>query len=333
MDSVFKRAAKELEEQHDVVLVTIVASAGSAPRKTGSHMLVGTDGRLAGTIGGGNIEYQSDLKARGLLAEKRSCLHSFFLNEKDEEGLGMVCGGDVDVLFQCIPHASGTWREIAHLLADAAAGTSGWLVLSLSGADPCLLSDQKELLAGSMPDDVDALCSSSCVQAGGFFSMPVRQKERAVIFGGGHIAQALVPILASVDFEPTVLDNRPEFADPALFPCAENVILGDYLAIADHLTLHADDYAVVMTHGHAHDLAVEAQLLRHELAYVGVVGSARKTHMVRERLRSEGISEDRIASVHMPVGTKIGAVTPAEIAVSIAGEMIAMRAERRAASS
>jgi len=334
MSAVFERAASVLDEMHDIVLVTVVGGAGSAPRKAGSCMIVNAEGRLTGTIGGGSIEFQSEKKARELIGRKASFLYPFVLNENATDGLGMMCGGTADVWFQYVPAADGTWREIMQKAAQAIAGNQGgWLILSLSEASPCLVSSKKELLAGEMPADIDALCASTCVRTDEFFSMPLAKKERAIVFGGGHISQALVPILASVDFYPVVFDNRPEYADPALFPCAGRTILGDYLAITDSLELEPDDFAVIVTQGHTFDYEVQEQLLHHDLAYIGAIGSARKTRVVRERLREAGISEEKITAVHMPVGTQIGAVTPAEIAISIAGEMIAARAEQRVAST
>ena len=334
MDDAFEQVVLEMGKRHDLMLVTVVASAGSTPRKAGSQMLVNSDGRLVGTIGGGNIEYLSEHMAREQLVQKISFLHSFNLNEKDTDGLGMICGGDVDVWFQYISPEDDVWRETAQrIVATTESKQGGWLVLSLTGQSPCLLSAQKELLSGTMPINVEALCASSPVRTEEFFFIPLPKKERVIVFGGGHIAQALVPILASVDFAPVVFDNRPEYANPELFPCAERVILGDYLAIADYLELDPEDYVTVMTHGHTHDFEIEAQVLRYDLAYVGAVGSARKTRGINERLRGVGISEEKIASIHTPIGTKIGAVTPAEIAVSIAGELIAVRAERRGATA
>lgn len=334
MKDVFEVAVRELETQHDIMLVTIVTSAGSAPRKAGSQMVVNANGRLVGTIGGGNIEYLSEHMACDLLAQKTSCLHSFNLNEKDTDGLGMICGGDVDVWFQYISPDDDVWHDVAQAVIAAVEGKrGGWLVQNLTGSAPCLLSAQKELLAGELLSDVDALCTSKCAHVGDFFALPLPRKERVYIFGGGHIAQALVPILASVDFSPIVFDNRPEYADPARFPQADNVILGDYLAIADYVQLDPEDYVAVMTHGHSHDFEIQAQVLRYDLAYVGVVGSARKTRAVNERLHGVGIPEEKTATIHTPIGTKIAADTPAEIAVSIAGELIAVRAERRAAAA
>ena len=115
-------------------------------------------------------------------------------------------------------------------------------------------------------------------------------------------------------------------------PEAEAAVCGDYTRIADGLELTAEDYAVVMTSGHRHDFEVEEQLLRRPLAYVGVMGSRTKTAYVNGRLREAGIPEEAIRRVRTPIGTAIKAVTPEEIAVSIAGELIYERALRREAA-
>ena len=150
-----------------------------------------------------------------------------------------------------------------------------------------------------------------------------------MIFGGGHIAQALTPMLGAVDFRCVVLDDRPAFADISLFPGAEAAMLCDYDNIGETVTLTAEDYVVVMTNGHSGDLAIEEQVLRLPHAYLGVVGSRSKIAFVNKTLMDRGIPEDALRKVHTPIGTPIRAVTPAEIAVSILGELICCRAEIR----
>ena len=164
------------------------------------------------------------------------------------------------------------------------------------------------------------------------FTMPLPVGERAIIFGGGHIARALVPLLYTVGFRPVVFDDRPQFAEVERFPQADQVICGDFTRIGDYLTVGPEDYVVIMTNGHEYDFQAQVQVLRGETAYVGVIGSRKKTAFVNRRLREAGISEEAIAFVHTPVGTAIKAVTPEEIAVSITGEMILVRATRREAN-
>ena len=325
MNRIFSKMIYELEKHHDLMLVTIIEEAGSAPRGTGSQMLVSAEGRIMGTIGGGAVEHQAEGLALELLAQKRSCVHDYVLRKNSKgEDIGMVCGGDVSVWFQYIDSSDDRWMELAVKVCGAvAARNAGWLVQHLDGSFPALLDGTGE------GDEV--YCIPGCKRTEAGFSMPLPIGERAVIFGGGHIARDLAPLLVGVGFRVTVMENRPEYADPADFPGVERVVCGDYLRISDYMDLTGDDYAVIMTNGHTHDFDVEAQILRGEIAYVGVIGSRKKTAVVNARLREAGIPEEAIATVHTPIGMSIKAVTPAEIAISIAGEMIYERALRREA--
>ena len=112
-----------------------------------------------------------------------------------------------------------------------------------------------------------------------------------------------------------------------LLPEREGYVHSDYLTITD------EDFVVIMTSGHVRDFQVEEQTLRGPFAYVGVIGSRRKTASVNQRLLEAGIPQSSIDLVHTPIGTPILAVTPEEIAVSIAGEMIRVRAQRRGPTS
>ena len=304
MRTILSRALAELNAHRSVVLVTIVAEQGSAPRGPGSQMLVGADGQLTGTIGGGQVERQSELLALSLLKERRSQIQHFALTQAGADSLGMACGGDVTVLFQFISPEDTLWQSVLETaLAQLTAAQPGWLILRTDGSAPALLDGEGMALLGSSGT---APLSKRCVLTETDFSLPLPIGERAVIFGAGHIARALVPLLRSVEFRPVVYDDRPALADPAAFPDAERVVCGDF-----------------------HDLEIQEQILRQELAYVGVIGSRAKIAAVNARLREAGISEEKLRTVHTPVGTPIKAVTPAEIAVSITGEMIYERACRR----
>ena len=132
-------------------------------------------------------------------------------------------------------------------------------------------------------------------------------------------------------FSVALPDDRPELATGESFPQADEVICGDFAHIEDYVSIRPEDYVVIMTNGHEHDFQAEVQVLRHTTAYVGVIGSRKKTAFVNQRLREAGIGEETIASLHTPIGTAIKAVTPEEIAVSITGEMILVRATAREA--
>ncbi len=312
MNTIFQTLLYQREKKRPTVLATIVWDDGSAPRGKGSQMLVGESGLLSGTIGGGAVELRSIQLAQAMLAgEPVPVLHEFKLNKSGE--LGMVCGGDVTVLLTAAPLVDTAWDTVAaEVLRRVRGRIPGYLTLPMDGSAPCV-TDEPETAADRL-------------------SLPLPVGERALIFGAGHIARALTPLLRTVGFRPVVFDDRPGFAVPENFPQADETICGDYERIDDYLTVTPEDYVVIMTNGHEHDFQVEVQVLRKTAAYVGVIGSRKKTAFVNQRLREAGIGEETIAFVHTPVGTAIKAVTPEEIAVSITGEMICVRATRREAA-
>ena len=330
MDRIFAKLLYEIEKNQDTVLVTIIADRGSAPRGAGSQMLVGSNGRILGTIGGGAVEAYSEKIALEQLAKKKSRIHDFQLHKNATEDIGMVCGGAVKVFFQYIPGDSSIWQVLAATVLERITNRqAGWLTLKIDGSAPSLVDGAGASLLGDavagkvthkvwLPD-----------QTAEVFSLPLPIGERAFIFGGGHCAQALAPLLTTVGFRVTVMDNREEYANRDNFPNVETLIVGDYTHLADYIEFQDDEYAVIMTNGHSFDFDVEEQLLRRTMAYVGVIGSRSKKAAVNQRLREAGITEDAIATVHSPIGISIKAVTPEEIAVSIASELILVRAQRR----
>lgn len=313
MNLFFADLLQMMERRQDAVLAVIAARQGSAPREAGAWMLVSGAGREAGSIGGGAVELDAVNRAKSLLCERRCGRKDYRLHPDPSNGTDAVCGGGVTVYFQFIPWDDEAWKRVSvQALEKIAARQRTWLALDLNGGPPTLSEG-----GGDGRRDGE-----------NHFSMEVFAGERAVIFGGGHCGQALVPVLASVGFCVTVCDDRPDYADPSLFPAAERVVCGGYPELCGRLGLTPEDYVVVMTSGHAHDFEVEERALRAGPAYVGVIGSRSKAAAVNAKLRERGVPERAIESVHTPIGLDIGAVTPAEIAVSIAAEMILVRAER-----
>ena len=310
MNGIFTTLLYEMEKHHDTVLCTIIADSGSTPRGMGAQMLVGEKGLLCGTIGGGAVEGQSIEMGKKLLQERRSTVHEYKLHHNDTEDIGMVCGGDVTVYLQFIAADDAVWNALAgEVLRRIALRQPGSLVLALDGGTPAL-QDTAETDSAHV-------------------ALPLPIGERAILFGAGHCSLALCPLLTTVGFRVTVVDDRPELVTRERFPTADAVVCCDLEHLADAVPVGGEDYVVVMTNGHSHDFAVQEQVLRGQYAYIGVIGSRAKTASVNARLRAAGISEEAIATVHTPIGTAIKAVTPEEIAVSIAGEMICVRATRR----
>jgi xanthine dehydrogenase accessory factor len=162
------------------------------------------------------------------------------------------------------------------------------------------------------------------------FIEPVIPEPRACIFGAGHISLELCKVLALSGFSPVIVDHRPELATRGRFPDASDVKPGEYEEIFPTLKVTADDYLVIVTAGHREDLRVLRMALPSPARYIAMVGSKRKVASLVRELEDECVLPQSPDRVFAPMGLNIGAVSPGEIAVSVAAEMIALR---RAASS
>jgi xanthine dehydrogenase accessory factor len=147
------------------------------------------------------------------------------------------------------------------------------------------------------------------------------------IFGGGHVGQETERLLSRLDFCCLVYDDRAEYADPALFSPGTRTICHPFTALAEKITLTARDYCIVLTHGHQTDYEAFSFALESPVRYIGVIGSRRKIAFVADRLKEAGFTGAQIRAprVHAPIGLDIGSETPAEVAVSIAAELIMAR--------
>lgn len=318
----------------DVMLVTIIASSGSTPRGSGARMLVSARGLLAGTIGGGAVEYRCIAMAKERMGSAHPIQSSFQLNQEDNADLGMVCGGRVQVQFLPLHGGDasvlGLCREAA---ARFAAGTPFWLITALQGGEPLTLWPKSGGRETSVPWEITERLPAEptirTAQGRSWFCEQLQQAGVVYIFGGGHVAQALVPVLAPLDFPCVVLEDRAEFSDPRLFPLARETRLIDFSNLLSQVSITRDDYVCIMTRGHQNDLLVQQQVLRSPARYIGLIGSTRKIAIAAELLQKMGFSQRDLTRIVNPIGLPIGGKSPAEIAVSIAAQLIQYRSSMR----
>ncbi len=154
-----------------------------------------------------------------------------------------------------------------------------------------------------------------------------------IIFGGGHVGAALCRMAALLDFEVTVVDDRPFFAGKNVHPDADRLICEDFEQAFNRITTGPSDYIVIVTRGHRHDRLCLEKALGRDTAYIGMIGSRRRVKAQLESLAAAGYSEERLAAVHSPIGLHIGAVTEAEIALSIMAEITKVRRSSSSAES
>ena len=267
MKALFEELSNVLAKGEEAVLVTIIASSGSTPRGTGSRMLVRQDGSIKGTVGGGAVEYQAILTAMEAMEHKASYTKGFTLNRNQVADIGMVCGGNVVVYFQYIRPDDGDFAGLCTKVREALGrDEDSWLLLDISD-ETCwqmgLYSKSTGLLGMDMPGQAlqEPIFTSRTLQqeVGGrkYYIEPLVQAGTVYIFGGGHVAQELVPVLSHVGFRCVVMDDREEFANREVFPQAAATIVGNLEGIGSYIDIRPCDYVCVMTRGHQFDYYVQ----------------------------------------------------------------------------
>jgi xanthine dehydrogenase accessory factor len=345
MYEILDETLEMLETGREFALVTLVADQGSTPRAAGAEMLMREDGSIAGTIGGGLLEHSMMRVAAEALAERRSRRARLELGGTDvRSSEEMLCGGAAEVLVTYVRPGEAALLEVCAALHEARkAGRRAWFVTVLPGVDEagpgagvvehCALGAQGCLAGAAACAGAEILSFTADDALHGRTRLADGREavvERldppalAVVCGAGHVGRALAPLLLGLGFRVVVVDDREEFASAERFPGA-TVVVGRFQgALA---TVGADEHAfvVIVTRGHVHDMEVLEQALRVGARYVGLMASRSKRARMDAALREAGFGDAAIGRIHSPVGLAIGAETPAELAVSIAAEMVLVR--------
>ena len=150
-------------------------------------------------------------------------------------------------------------------------------------------------------------------------------QPRAFIFGAGHISKSLSKVATMAGFATIIIDDREQFANRERFPEADEVHAGEYEEIFPKLEVNHTSYLVIVTRGHRDDMRVLKWALSTPARYISMIGSKRKVIGVMKELEREGLRREDFERLHAPMGLEIGAISPEEIAVSVAAEMIAVR--------
>ena len=334
MQKLFSEMKNRLENNEDLVLVTIVASSGATPRGTGARMLVGREGRISGTVGGGAVEFRSIELAKDVLDKHSSAVKRFILERNQIEDIGMICGGNVTIFFRYFKGGNAAIINLCETaLAQFCEQKTTWLVTELTDGydgEIGLYSEKLGVIGDIEPTIADTISGQTKVfELGGkkYYSEQILSSGFVYIFGGGHVAQELVPVLAHLDFRCIVLEDRPEFATRELFPGAADTRLVNLENVREMEQVTSQDYIIVLTRGHKFDQIIEEQALRTPARYIGVIGSRHKIAQVEKNIMEHGFTRADLDRVTAPIGLmSIKAETPAEIAISIAGQLIAFRA-------
>jgi xanthine dehydrogenase accessory factor len=304
---VFAAALRALEAGRGVAIASVIAAHGSTPRHLGARMAVAADGEQWGTIGGGRIEQVVVAAAREVAAGGDARV----VRQHLVRDLAMCCGGSMEIVLTPGAPSRDALQQVVR--------PGAWVLVTPSSGEPMHVRPPR---AGDPVPPRAAMIEGDLLERFG-------SGERAIVFGLGHVARSLGPLLARVGFEVIVCDDGETGAvgEPPAW-AARLIESFDAREVEELLGgFTREDHVLIVTRDHAIDQRLLEQLIqRDELGYLGMIGSRGKVGRFRKRLEAKGLyDEARWAKIRAPIGLDIGAETPEEIAVAIAAELIAIR--------
>ncbi|HMJ33502.1 MAG TPA: XdhC family protein [Baekduia sp.] len=327
-------------------VATVIATHGSAPRPIGAKMAVDARGQIAGAVSGGCVEGSVVELATQVLAGAGAQVARFGIADDEAWAVGLPCGGLIDVhVAPWDADPAGLPARFAQLArADARAA----LVTVVSDEDRSRAAEGRRLLV--LPDgavegnleDEPALAAAARAAAldlvwderselrshdgAGLFVDVVAPAPRLILFGAVPVAQALCALARVAGWRPFVVDPRARFATPERIPDAERIVVAwPKEAVVELGGLDRATAVAALTHDPKIDDVALELALRSGAGVVGAMGSRGATAERRERLRHRGLSEAQIDRIAAPVGLDLGGTTDAETAISIMGELVALR--------
>ncbi|MEJ2647167.1 MAG: XdhC family protein [Sedimentisphaerales bacterium] len=331
-----------IEGDENFAIALVLKAEGSTPRKAGVRAIVLNTGKIFGTLGGGVVEAQTQSRAVQACKSKKPVVFDLQLYGADRQDDVPICGGSMTVLVD--PNAAKD-KESFKKVSDAVKNRIKGVLITTINETQDLYVDYQWFSEDSIPSDEHfprfdkiSYClkheaaqlftgsSDNKAERKDVFIEPIIPRPLLVIVGGGHIGQALAFQGNFAGFDIIVLDDRPEFTNPELFPCQSRTICGDIAKELGKINADKDTYIVIVTRGHKNDAEALEVSLKKSAAYVGMIGSRRKVALIRENFIQTALcTEEEFDKIFTPIGLDIGAVTVPEIAVSIIAELIAVR--------
>jgi xanthine dehydrogenase accessory factor len=339
---IHQRVLEFIDGERPFVLGLVLSAEGSTPRKAAVRAVIDQTGKIYGTLGGGLVEAEAQRRAIEVCRTKRPEVFEMRFQGAGRADDVPICGGSMRILLDptaakdkaCFTQVveAARWRQRGVMLTTARSAkhvevTSAWFPadqipadISFPGADnvrSCLVHETPQLF-------VERSESANAVTE--VLVEPMIPKPLLLIAGGGHVGQAVAIAADIVGFDVTVIDDRPEFTDPVLFPPQAKTLCGDIPKQVAALAAPGQTYIVIVTRGHKLDAATLEACIHAPVAYIGMIGSKRKVALLRENFVESGLAtQEEFDRVFSPIGLDIGAVTVPEIAASITAELIAVR--------
>jgi xanthine dehydrogenase accessory factor len=295
----------------------LIRAFGSAPRPPGATLLAADDGRLAGSVSGGCVEAACIEEVARARRDGQARVVRYGISDETAWSVGLACGSTIDVLIE--PTVS------EQLLEAAGAGEDRFVVTALPPGSPDGDEPAETLEAASARVLVEGRSAVVRVPGGQAFIEVFATPPRLVIYGAVDIARVLVAYAHQLGYRAWVVDARPAFATRERFPDADELLVGWPEELAERIDLTAGDAVAVLTHDPKLDDPALLGALCAGCRYVGAIGSRRTQAARRERLRAAGLADQELARLRGPIGLDLGGREPAEVALAIMAEVVAVR--------
>ncbi len=315
MTWIYSRVRDLLKSGSGAVVITVLDKQGSVSREAGTKMLVREDLSTVGSIGGGILE------AMAVMLAAEAYEYKNFVIEKAGPLLAAEYVGPEDEgELQYFERLAACIEEKRNLVAVTRYRGRGSLRREVLFEEDYFRFDR------GFPKEGFRLEESAEEVA---VYQPLFSEDKVYIFGAGYIGQKLAGITSMLGFSTVVIDERKEFANRERFPDADDIVVVDSLRnTGRYLDIDPNSYIVIATRGHVDDTAVLGEMVRTGARYIGMIGSRKKKEEAYGELMKQGFAAEELHPVHCPIGLDINAVTPEDIAVSIAAELVKVRRER-----
>jgi xanthine dehydrogenase accessory factor len=286
----------------------VVATRRSAPRPLGSKLAISESGELAGSVSGGCVESDVAVNALEVLETGESKLLSYGIPDEDAWEVGLPCGGEIDVFLERFEGAlpDPETPQIVFTVVDGDRAGERWVSLDGEVTRTQLLERDGEQV----------------------FAEVLGPPPRLLVFGAVDLAEELCRAAKGLGWRTVVTDARARFATAERVPSADELVVAWPEEALERFAPDERTAVVVLTHEDRWDVPALAGALGTPAFYVGALGSRRTQERRRERLLETGVSEEQLARLCGPAGLDLGAGTPAETALSILAEILAVRAGR-----
>lgn len=334
MKDIFNEMQEWADQGKRFAVATVVNTWRSSPRPVGSSLIVSEDSEMVGSVSGGCVENSVVQKALQKMQNDSSELAKYGVKNEDAWVVGLSCGGKIDILIE--PFYSGEkklndqWEDFRNALNNNQGAVLIYSLLPDTNFPSLYLEEggfSSELTEEVKNKVVEAFNSgkSQTFQVGEneYFAHVFPPKNRMLIIGSAHITTELIQLAGMYDFETIVIDPRDTFATKTHYNVAPDQLLINWpQEVMNDMPLDKYTYAVILSHDPKIDDEALAILLNKDVSYIGALGSKR-THEKRVmRLKERGFSEEQLEKIHAPVGIKINAQIPNEIALSVMSEII-----------